>query len=688
MLAGVVALLLVLGGWLGYQQHKLINSVLDASSIVTDGREITQLQRQLAIFQSEVAWVAASDRIRNLENLNFKWDLVWSRWNNVTHGATREALEALPPQLNQLPMIAKLIQGIEESLPKIEKSPGVIANRIYDRLDEAIRLSQETKSHVYNTYYARVVRNQETLKEIQQGSALIGALTVLLVLVLLLVMWRNHRGQLRQVYGLVENLQRSEERFRNLEQGSIQGIIVHRNGEPLFANQTFADIFGYSTVEAVLKSGSVSDFAAGEAQAGLGKFSLKQLEAATGISLYTFQGLRKNDDTIWLECRDRAVNWDGEQAIQSTIVDISEYIKTQEELSVAKNTAEKATEEKDKFVSLIAHDMKAPFASIISFLDFLEMEHDQNAQKKRDELIPSLRLRCESTLKTIDAVLRSSRYSGGSIELAPAFLSGSMEAQKAKNSFSDLARQKGVEIVNEVPDGIRIFADSSLLGEVLHNLVSNAVKFCSKGDKVTIFVPEGENSSIAVKDTGSGIDPGMLPDLFRKDVSTSTVGTIGETGTGLALPICKDIVEAHGGKIEVETHLGEGSVFTVRLPYCRPNVLVVDDEEVNRYILKKHLAAIDVEVSEAASSGELYKEIRSQIPSLILLDLHLPDQFGFDVLAHLKQEEETRSIPVIIITSDGRMATRQKAIQLGAEDLIEKPVKPMDLIPRVRRFVA
>lgn len=694
LLATVVVLLLGLGGWLGVQQNRLLNSVLDASSIVTDGRELAQLQRQMAIFQSEVAWAAASGRIRNMENLQFKWDLVWSRWNNVRRGETRKAVEKIPSQLNQLPQVAVLIDEVEAALATISDDPARTAGRIFNRLEEAIRLSQETKSHIYNAYYARIVSNQETLKAIQQGSAAIGVLAVILVGLLLIVMWRNHRRQLDQVYGLVESLQRSEERFRNLEQGSLQGIIVHRDGRPLFANQTFADLFGFASPEEVIARGSVSAFAEAGADSRLGGYSLEQLNADEKLALYTFKGLRKDGEgdedgeALWLETWDRVVNWEGGPAIQSTLVDISEHQKAEQELSVAKETAEMATEEKDKFVSLIAHDLKAPFSSIFSFLDLLELEGGRGASTKQLELIPSLRRRCQHAMETISDVLRSSRFTGGTIQLNPTFLNGSMEALLAKSNFTELAQEKGIEIINEVPEGTRIYADSGLLGEVLHNLVSNAVKFCSEGDKVTIFVPEGDTPGIAIKDTGSGIDPKLLPDLFRRDVNTSTVGTGGEVGTGLALPICKDIVEAHGGTLEVETIQGEGSIFTVRLPYCRPNILVVDDEEVNRCLLKTQLAMIDVEVSEAASGEEIQNEINSHWPNLILLDLHLPDKVGFEVLRQLKQDAETRTIPVIIITSDSRMATRQKAIELGAVDFIEKPVKSVELIPRVRRFVA
>ncbi len=360
---------------------------------------------------------------------------------------------------------------------------------------------------------------------------------------------------------------------------------------------------------------------------------------------------------------------------------------SEEKLRVSKEQAESATVEKDKYVSLIAHDMKSPFASIIVLLKLLMREEDNPALSQYMEFIKNAHGTAERTVKMIDEVLHVSRFRMGQIQLNKKFVDGNTICAIAGATISFAAKEKGVSIKNEMPENTRLYADMDLLVEVLQNLLANAVKFCKPGDTITMFAPSSELSTIAVKDTGEGVDEDLAPDLFRHDVKTTTLGTDGEKGTGLGLPLCNDIMEAHGGSLSVESTSGEGSIFFARLPTRKPVALVVDDDAIMRYLFRELLHSINVNTLEAENGKIALELIDKESPDIVVCDVKMPVMDGFEALTRIKRNPATSNVPVILVTSDNRMETSEKAVRLGADDFIPKPVNKEEFIPRVRKYV-
>ncbi|MBF0171705.1 MAG: response regulator, partial [Nitrospinae bacterium] len=228
--------------------------------------------------------------------------------------------------------------------------------------------------------------------------------------------------------------------------------------------------------------------------------------------------------------------------------------------------------------------------------------------------------------------------------------------------------------------------DTTLFGEVLRNLLNNALKFCRPGDRITFFVPPDDPAAIAVKDTGVGVDPAILPDLFRHEVRTSRRGTQGEAGTGLGLPYSADIMKAHGGDLTVASTPGAGTTFVARLPMVQPVALVVDDELALRMTVRHYLGGIGVRVVEAENGDRALALLALSPPHLIIADVMMPVMDGFTLLERLKADPVGRDIPVIVLT--GRNAdTRNQAFARGADDFLAKPVQADDLLSRVRKYL-
>lgn len=369
----------------------------------------------------------------------------------------------------------------------------------------------------------------------------------------------------------------------------------------------------------------------------------------------------------------------------SFVTNISEQKENEEAITKAKNDAEEATKLKDKFVSLVSHDLKNPISRLMLYLDMLKATEQLSNHGK--EMIEEGVETLDEMTSLINDVLNLTRIRGARMMPAYALFHPHAIAELAIKNYHRLADDKGVELINEIPEKGKIFADERLILEVLRNLISNAVKFCRKGCMVRIYVPDGEKNTIVVSDTGVGIKPEKMDALFRYEQRTSTKGTSGEKGTGLGLPLCLDIVEAHGGRLEIESDVGKGSNFYIKLPEIKPRVLIVDDDESIRKLFIERLKKLDIVIMEADSGEAALELIKTKRPQLFFLDLHMPGMSGLELLKHIKEDPDTEKIPVIVVTADKTMEVVDHAFMEGADDFIVKPFEKAELIESVERFI-
>lgn len=377
------------------------------------------------------------------------------------------------------------------------------------------------------------------------------------------------------------------------------------------------------------------------------------------------------------------------EVIGSVVIfrDITERKKAEEELLRAKEKAENATKLKDKFLSLVSHDLRSPFASIKGFTRLILNDTKHPLCPQHREIMERIGESTGRMITMIEELLQISRLQTGKIVPQSVFIDGSQLASFAMGHLSQLAKTKGIEMINEVPPGTRLFADPHLFGQVLLNLASNAVKFCEQGDRVTFFVPPEKETTIAVKDTGRGMNGYFLLNLFSHEVKTSSAGTQGERGTGLGLPLSHDIMQALGGTLRAESKEGEGSTFYAELPYVKPRILVVDDDEVTRVFIKNQLKNFDADISEAENGKEALSLMNEKPPHLIITDLSMPVMDGFELLEKIQDVPEFKSVARIVITSFETIQNRERVVQIGANDFVSKPIMEEDFISRVRRFV-
>jgi len=222
---------------------------------------------------------------------------------------------------------------------------------------------------------------------------------------------------------------------------------------------------------------------------------------------------------------------------------------------------------KDKFFSIIAHDLRSPFNSIIGFSEILL----ENAQVRNYEVYEEYtQIILNSARRAMDLLsnlMEWSRSQTGRINFNPESFEMAHVIEEIELLFTEVAKQKSIQIVREIPESVPVFADKDMISTILRNLVSNAIKFTYFGGKITISVQDKPKEVIvSISDSGVGMKKETIDGLFHIEHSTSTKGTNNEKGTGLGLILCKEFVEKHNGEIRLESEVGKGSVFSFTIP--------------------------------------------------------------------------------------------------------------------------
>ena len=223
---------------------------------------------------------------------------------------------------------------------------------------------------------------------------------------------------------------------------------------------------------------------------------------------------------------------------------------------------------KDKFFSIIAHDLRGPIGGLMGLSQIMAEELSSLTLDEVQELAVGMNHSATNLFRLLENLLNWARMQRGSIPFVPEFWELLPLVNESVEMMREQAKHKKIGIDNSIPEALTIFADKNILQTVIRNLVSNSIKFTNKGGKIILSAEANEDQMvvISISDNGIGMTQAILDNLFRSDVRTGRTGTDGEISTGLGLPLCKEFVEKHGGKILVKTEVGKGSVFTFTIP--------------------------------------------------------------------------------------------------------------------------
>jgi len=247
--------------------------------------------------------------------------------------------------------------------------------------------------------------------------------------------------------------------------------------------------------------------------------------------------------------------------------DITERKQAEEKIEENRKALIKLNADKDRFISILAHDLRSPFNTLLGFSELLSENSRECNSDEIEDLATNIHKSAQQSFNLLENLLNWARAEQGSITFIPRKLRLIDVCNDILETLSITAKKKSIFLNCRVEDNLNVFADGEMLKTIIRNLVSNAIKFTNKGGAVSIIADQSkENVTIRVSDNGIGIPGNDLPKLFDISEKISTAGTSGETGTGLGLLLCKEFVEKHGGKIWAESEEGKGSEFIFRLP--------------------------------------------------------------------------------------------------------------------------
>jgi len=257
-----------------------------------------------------------------------------------------------------------------------------------------------------------------------------------------------------------------------------------------------------------------------------------------------------------------------EKCIISVINDITERRNSEKIIEQQIQELYKLNATKDKLFSIIAHDLRSPVSGFVGLTDFLGKELTDLPITTVQELILSMGKSANNLFRLLENLLQWSQIQKGEITFRPGNLQLNLIADTSIELYQEKAKHKEIEIKNDIPDSLFVFADNNMLQAIFRNLVSNALKYTNKGGSVSIFAKKASETTVEVciQDSGIGMNQSLLNNLFKLDVKTGRNGTDGEPSAGLGLLLCKEFVEKQGGAIWVESEVDKGSAFYFTLP--------------------------------------------------------------------------------------------------------------------------
>ncbi len=361
-----------------------------------------------------------------------------------------------------------------------------------------------------------------------------------------------------------EKLKESEEKYRMLYENNPNTVLMF-DYETLFlteCNESFRKMYGYTDEEA--KKLKVSDLSS---KPDITVNNIRKSELLTVIK-FPIRYHRKKDGTIFpVEITHTSLFINNRLTISAIIRDISEKIETEKKQKEYTEELEKLNKTKDKFFSIIAHDLRNPFQGLLGYLELLDSKNEIISETEKAHYISQLNVIAGTLYNLVDNLLQWTRLQSGKLKINKTTFDLRELSEKIVTLLTINSFRKEIKIINEIPQGQLVKADEMSVKLILSNLLTNAIKFSNpKNDIILSSAVKPEGVYLFVKDNGIGISQERLHKLFESSQENSLLGTGNEHGTGLGLLLCKELTELSGGTIRIESELQKGTTVEIFIP--------------------------------------------------------------------------------------------------------------------------
>ena len=480
---------------------------------------------------------------------------------------------------------------------------------------------------------------------------------------------------------LYSSLEESEKKYRDIFENAIEGIFqTSPDGKLLTANAAFAKIFGYSSPEEVLRE--VTNIDDKHYVVRDTRQKIQEIIDADGVVRdFEYDAFKRNGQIISVAVNARAVKNEKNNLLyyEGLLEDITEKKKAAE-LKIARDAAEAATQAKSEFLANMSHEIRTPMNAILGFTELLEGTIKDDEQQK--EYLNSISSSGKTLLSLINDILDLSKIEAGKLKIQYKPINARSIFKEIRQIFSQKVEEKGLDLCIDLdPELPSLVLDEVRIRQILFNLVGNAIKFTHKGYiKVSVKKTyKGDDRSkvdfiFSVKDTGIGIPEKQQDLIFESFEQQEGQSHAQYGGTGLGLAISRRLAVMMNGEIKLESEQGRGSTFSVHLRdvlvapdtdlekddvsqdytsliFEPATILIVDDTESNRTLLKGYLNFAPFKFIEADNGQTGIDYAQKYKPDLILMDIKMPVLNGCEATRRLKASDELKHIPVIIVTA-------------------------------------
>ncbi|WP_211211717.1 MHYT domain-containing protein [Gilvimarinus chinensis] len=511
---------------------------------------------------------------------------------------------------------------------------------------------------------------------------------------------------------LQESLLEKEQQYRSLV-NNLPGVAfrceINDHWPMIFASPSIQDLTGYPLDDFLQRKVNIGELIAPTDLSIIEAQLAKALSEGTSYSTeYRLQ--HRNGQTVWVldQGSFRFDETGNATWIDGILTDITERHHYEEKLKQAKLAAEQAAQSKQAFLANMSHEIRTPMNAILGFSDILLDEPLAAEQRKH---LATINSSARSLMHLLNDILDSAKLEKGKLRINHEPFSLHALLDEIISTFWLIAKQKGIELNLVLNDDLhsQYLGDASRIRQVLNNLIGNAVKFTDTGE-VSVTITRSSHKSVLfeVKDTGIGIAPEHLSQIFQPFEQADDTTTRRFGGTGLGTTISKQLVELMGGEISVSSHLGQGSLFSFSLPLEETDalinsepqltstqlpkltLLIVDDIEQNLELLSLLLSRNGHKVIKATNGIEAIDRYKQHSVDAILMDIHMPVCDGIAASQKIRafeSENKRAATPIIALTASVLHQDRKAAEDAGMNGFANKPLNPTQLYSELARVL-
>ena len=514
-----------------------------------------------------------------------------------------------------------------------------------------------------------------------------------------------------------ESLERSRRLFQTVIETVADGIIlIDSHNRIMIINEEVRKLWGYSK-DALIREDFQVLFKERMFDPALWENDLEAMYSELIGQTVEQTGIRKDGSRFPVELNISKMEFSNEVYYSVAVSDITERKNRLADLEKAREAAEQSTKAKEQFLAHISHEIRTPMNAVLGFTHLLL---ELNPTVEQVKFLNAIKYSTDNLLVIINDILDFSKIEADKLEFVIDDFSVIESVNHVIESVKYSAQEKGIRINTEFAENVPFWVkgDQVRFGQILLNLVSNAVKFTEEGKvdvNISVSGDDGDRIRLRVdvSDTGIGIPDDHFEKIFASFEQVKSKKARLKKGTGLGLAIVKSLVERQGGKIRVTSTEGKGSIFTVEIPFRYSdrddlilgsdiidesgytykdlhglNILIVEDNEMNQLVATNILKLWGCTYKIANNGKHALEIFEGENFDLVLMDLSMPVMDGFETSLHIRRDFEfpKRDVPVLAFTASAMIESRDRIYECGMNDYISKPVKPQELYKKILKL--